>query len=165
MCDSDDTIETNNLLRLIASGISPKDATEIAVDAAMCFDRNRKGKGAVSGALGATGREVYRTLAYTPDYEPDIEAFITLRPYTAELIAERVMMGRAAVGAAVNRLIEHGFLDRQREGRGFSIRLTIPNLALTELGEDWSSTEAGSNTLAFEHYRPLGDRVLSLYPR
>lgn len=157
--------ESNNLLRLIASGISPEDAVEIAVDAAVVYDNNRKPWGAISGALGMMGREVYDGLCRTSDFDRHPEAFTTYRPFTAEAVARQLVRSKSAVGPAVNRLIEHGFLEKRREGRGSSIKLLIPSLALTEYGESYSSTDAAPGTMFYDRYRPLGERVLGLFPR
>lgn len=158
-------MESNNFLRLISSGIDPEDAVKIAVDAAVVYDRNRKSWGAISGALGMMGREVYASFCRTPDYEPDAEAFTVFRPFTAEEVADRLVRSRSAVGAAVSRLIEHDFIEKRRDGRSFSIKLLVPSLALTEYGEYYSSAEAAPGTMMHDHYRPLGEKVLVLYPR
>jgi hypothetical protein len=157
--------ETNNFLRLIASGISPEDAIEVAVDAAAVYDNNRKPWGAISGALGMMGREVFDGLCRTPNFDRVPQAFTTYRPFSAEAVAQHLVRSKAAVGPAVRRLIEHGFLEKRREGRKFSVKLLIPRLALTEYGESYSSVDAAPGTMAYDHYRPLGGRVLSLYPR
>lgn len=155
---------SNNFLRLTASGISPQDAVEIAVDAAVVYDNNRKPWGAISGALGMMGREVYDRLCRTPDFDRDPEAFTTYRPFSAAAAAQQLVRSKTAVGPAVNRLIEHGFLEKQREGRGFSVKLLVPSLALTEYGESYSSIDAEPGTMFYDRYRPLGEKVLGLFP-
>jgi|SRR3954468_3730783 len=154
----------DNFLLLVGAGFSPDEAVAIAVDAAEVYDRNRKARGAISGALGMLGCEIYSALCRTPDWERDPEAFALYRPFTAEALAGRLRRSSGAVGSAVRRLIEHGFIDKRREGRSFSIRLLVPRLALTEYGKSYAGTDAAPGTFAYEHYRPLGERVLRLFP-
>lgn len=42
-------------------------------------------------------------------------------------------------------------------------RLLIPSLALTEYGEDCTAADVAPGTIAYECYRPLGERVLELF--
>lgn len=156
---------SDNFMRLISSGISPEDAVQVAVDAAVVYDRNRKPRGAVNGALGSIGREVYRGLCRTADFEPDPEAFTAYRRFTAADVGERLVRSEGAVGSAVNRLIQHGFVEKRREGRSFSVKLLVPTLALVEYGEARSRTGSTPGTANYDYHRPLGEKVLALFPR
>lgn len=155
----------DNVERLVAAGFSAQDIGDIADAAAWTYDVNRKPKGKKDGAIGATGVQIFRTLCTKPDYEPDLRAFAEHRPYTADAVADRIAMSRGAVGPAVNRLIEHGFVDRRRNGRQFDIRLAIPSVALTELGERWLAEDAGPGTYAGEVQPAFGARILVIWPR
>jgi DNA-binding transcriptional ArsR family regulator len=147
--------EHSNLSRLLEAGLSAEAAVRIAVDAAAVYDRNRKPRGAQSGAIGMTGRQVFETLCQTPDYDPDIDAFFAYRPFTTEALAERIRMTRGAVGSAVSRLIEHGFIEKCREGRHFSVKLDVPAIALSECAQHY---------LEYGNDRAVGETILRLFP-
>jgi hypothetical protein len=115
-----------NFERLVAAGMDADDVGEIAKDAVMIYDVNRKPKGAHSGAVGSAGWEIYRHLA------DDLDHFTAYRPFTTEALAAELKRSRGVIGAAINRLIEHGFVEKRRIGRGFEFRLLIPSQALIE---------------------------------
>ena len=154
----------NNMVRLTGAGIDAEDAVRIARDAVWIYDRNQKPRGARDGAIGMTGREVYDTLSRTPVYDPDLEAFLSYRPYTTEALADRMVRSVGAVGRGVRQLTQHGFMDKRRDGRHFLIRLMIPNIALNELGQWWASTDCEPGTFAYEFDRPMGETLLQMYP-
>lgn len=141
------TAEQSDYERLISAGMEAEDVCRIAQAAAHVYDGNRKPKGAQSGALGMTGCHVYKHLA---DEAINFSAF---HPFTAEDLATNVVMSRGAVGRAINRLIEHGFIEKRRVGRGFEFRLLILAQALIETHEDYCSYEPGCSGYEFE--RPI----------
>lgn len=157
--------DCDNIQRLLAADISPDGVIEIADGAVWRYDINRKLKGKQGGPLGVTGCTVYRAMTRTSDYEPDIGAFAEFRAFTVETTSADVVMSKGAVGSAFNRLIEHGFAAKRRDGRQFSVKLLLPALALTELGEDWVANDFGPNTIAGAIHKPLGQKLLSLFPR
>ena len=153
-----ESADDNNFLRLRSAGISAEDAIDIAKDSAFAFDRNRKPFGSPSGALGTTGLELYEKLIEDPS------TFLEFQPFTNDGIAEKLCRSKGAIGGAVRRLIEHGFLEKRREGRSFAVRTLIPSLALTEGAERYLEP-SDPGTLWHDHYRPLGKIVLQLFPR
>jgi biotin operon repressor len=156
--------DENNLERLVAAGIDIEDIIRIANDAVWIFDKTRRPRGASNGVIGTTGADVYGTLSRTEDYDPDIEAFREYRPYSADTLGTRMKYGRQAVAKAMNRLIQHDFIEKRRDGRRFLVRLMIPEQSLTELGLWWSSTSAEPGSWSYDHERPLGETLLRLFP-
>jgi hypothetical protein len=109
-----------------------------------------------------TACAIYERLLETNEFEPDVGAFREHRPYTHDLAAGRVVMGRAAVGAAVIRLIEHGFAERLRAGRSFTLKLLIPRTALIEYGQRYLDAFEPSMAGYLEH-RHLAEKVLEVF--
>ncbi|MEO5772570.1 MAG: hypothetical protein ABIQ32_00445 [Sphingomicrobium sp.] len=155
---------TNNLEKLLEAGISPAEAVDVANGAAEIYDSNRKLKGAHSGALGYIGYKLYKMMSWTADYDPDLEAFSAFRPYSLEGLASRAVASRSAVGPAFNRLVDHGFVETRRVGRGFTCRLLIPEVSLIELGRWWISQQGEPGSIAHDFCRPMGNRLLSMFP-
>lgn len=150
--------EANNYLPLREAGIDEDDALRIASDAAWAIDRNRKKPGSPNGALGTVAIELYDKLIEDPT------AFFEFQPFTIDEMAKRLVRSDSAVGSAAKRLIEHGFIEKRREGRSFAVKAHIPSLALTEAAEDYlKPSEPGTG--AYEVYRPLGKIVIGIFPR
>lgn len=151
-----DSIETIEFSRLIAAGIEEEeDAIRIARHAADRFDMNRKPFGSRNGALGSSGRALYEALAEDP------KAFAEYQPYTTKMAADRVAMSEGAIGSAAKRLIEYGFMDKRRNGRGFLYRVMIPKVALVECAEHYLAADQ-PGTLWYDYDRPLGEAITKL---
>jgi hypothetical protein len=151
-------VETNNFLRLIDAGIDPEDAVQIARDAAFRYDRNRKPFGSPSGALGMTGTHLFDNLSEGG------KAFLEYQPYTTEMAAERVGMSKSAIGPAVNRLIEHGFFDKQRDRRTFAYRLMVPTVAMIECRDAYLSDAYEPGTIGHAFNAGHGKILTKLFP-
>ncbi|HYD12724.1 MAG TPA: hypothetical protein VEC11_07740 [Allosphingosinicella sp.] len=151
----------NNMARLLEAGFDQDDAVRIATEAVTVFDGNRKARGAISGPIGATGTRAYEALARTDDFDPDVQAFFDLRPFTVDMLAAKIRSSRGATGSAVSRLIRHGFVEKVRTGRGFSVRPLVPDVALKELGVSWSTTDAPPGTWAYE-CRAWGELIIKM---
>lgn len=152
MTDAAYPIETVDFSRLIAAGIEQVDVLRIARDAAVRFDKNRKPFGSPSGVLGTSGCSLYQALAEGQ------KAFAEYQPYTTKKAADLVAMSQSAIGAAANRLIEHGFMERRRNGRSFEYRVLIPKTALVECANHYLAADQ-PGTLWYEYDRPLGEKL------
>lgn len=152
----------NNLERLISAGIDPDDAVGIAISAASRYDKNRKPHGKRNGALGYIGCAIYHHLACDKGGDRDANAFSSYRYGTVEELAECLGHSNGAIDSALRRLVEHGFVDKNREGRGFRLRPLVPDIALAEFAEEAASCDGPKGSGAYEHYRPLRRKVLAL---
>lgn len=155
MTDTGNSIETVDLSRLLAAGIEQDDALRIARDAADRFDMNRKPFGSPSGVLGTSGRSLYGALA------GDQKAFAEYQPYTTKKAADLVAMSESAIGAAAKRLIEHGFMEKRRNGRSFEYRVMIPKTALIECADHYLAADQ-PGTLWHDYDRPLGETLMKM---
>lgn len=156
--------ETDNAQILLAAGVPEEYVVEIIQDAIWVYDINRKPKGMPQGAIGSAGCEIYRAILRSPDYPFfDFNAFQEYRPYTAEIMAERLARSRGSIEPAMNRLIAHGFVSKRRVGRQFEIKALLPSIALRELGERWVTQEAELDTHAGDIEQPLGKILLVLF--
>lgn len=153
----------NNLERLISAGIDPDDAVDIAISAASRYDKNRKAHGKRNGALGHIGCAIYHHLACNEGGDHDANAFSSYRCSTVEELAEWLGHSNGAIDSALRRLVEHGFVERKREGRGFRLRPLVPDIALTEFAEEAASCDGPKGSGAYEHYRLLRTQLLALY--
>lgn len=164
MAGMTDDAEQDNVRRLLAAGFVAEDILRIAAEAARTYEHNRTSHGQGGGALGKSGTWVYGMLLPSKDADVDLGAFFDFRIFDTETTAARVGLSRGAAAIAVNRLADHGFLIRRRDGRQFGIRLLIPSAALAEVAERWSRVEEEPTTYAGGVLRPLGERLLEIYP-
>ena len=155
--------EPENVGRLLAAGVSPRDIIELAEEAVRTFEHRRKPKGRTDGPIGRSGCVLYASMLRDDDHEPDLGAFSEFRLYTHEKAAERAVMGMNTVGRASNNLIKHGFFNKRREGRQFSIRLGLPAIAIAEAAERWANLDP-IGTMPIEVYIPLGRKLMTMYP-
>jgi hypothetical protein len=153
-----------NVRRLLANGVAGDEVVRIAEEAVQTYDLNRKPKGAVSGAIGTAGCAIFRRMLRDDNYEPDIEALLEYRPFTIDGAAEQIGMSKNAAGPGINRLIEHGFADKRRDGRSFSMRLALPATALTEYAEGYLD-RFEPNMAGYQEHQHLAKTILLLYPR
>lgn len=154
----------NNFTLLLEAGLPIEDAIEFAVEAAEIFDRNRKVFGRQGGPIGTSGRSIYRALCHNSHYEPDPKAFLDFRPFSGECLAEQLTRGRNSVAAAVRRLVDHGFIERRREGRGFLMRLQVPTSALIEYCEHFASIEDRQESDFYDRFGTYAAKILKLCP-
>lgn len=154
-----------NVQRLLDAGLAPREVVTVAKGAAFSYDLNRKPGGNTIGTLGQSASSIYERLLDEDDSgEPSLSWFLAFTPFTAEEIAERCCMSRGTAASAINRLMEHGFMEKQRSGRSFLGRLLVPSVALTEYAE--RHLDAYEPNMAGHHeHQHLAQKVLSLYPR
>jgi hypothetical protein len=127
-----------------------QEALHLVVEILVSLGSETRAKGSHSGAIGGTGRHVFRALAKRKG------AFARPLPFRRDELPELTSCSKSAIAAAIPQLIKHGFLTITGLRTAPMVMLYLPTQAIAEFERRQEKLAAGIGAIGNgRHYAGL----------